>query len=143
MGSGGQHGFFPLGQQGVVAELGQCQGRLSAASTGHGGGVTARAGPGLKPGGEGIANPGSQQPGRSPRKDGGLGPNDEAERQAGQPSYVVHIAITEKGIRTERGFSRLEPGMAVTAEIKTGERSVISFLLSPLQRLANESLRER
>ena len=26
----------------------------------------------------------------------------------------------------------LEPGMAVTTEIKTGERRVISYLLSPL-----------
>lgn len=92
---------------------------------------------------EAVTSPEGAQPGRGARKDGGLGPNDEAERQAGQPSYVVHIAITEKGIQTERGFSRLEPGMAVTAEIKTGERSVISFLLSPLQRLANESMRER
>jgi multidrug efflux pump subunit AcrA (membrane-fusion protein) len=35
------------------------------------------------------------------------------------------------------------PGMAVTAEIKTGRRSVISFLLSPLQRYAHEGVRER
>ncbi len=29
------------------------------------------------------------------------------------------------------------------AEIKTGERSVISYLLSPLKETINESLRER
>ncbi len=37
----------------------------------------------------------------------------------------------------------LSPGMAVTAEIKTGRRSVISYLLSPLQRYAHEGIRER
>lgn len=35
------------------------------------------------------------------------------------------------------------PGMAVTAEIKTGRRRIIEFLLSPLQRRAAEAGRER
>ena len=37
----------------------------------------------------------------------------------------------------------LSPGMAVTAEIKTGTRSVLSYLLSPLRKYRQESLRER
>jgi hemolysin D len=37
----------------------------------------------------------------------------------------------------------LSPGMAVTVEIKTGSRTVISYLLSPLLRYKQESLRER
>lgn len=38
---------------------------------------------------------------------------------------------------------RLTPGMNLTAEIKTGRRRVIDFLLSPIQRAGSESLRER
>ncbi len=38
---------------------------------------------------------------------------------------------------------RLSPGMNVTAEIKTGKRRVIEYLLSPVQRAGSESLRER
>jgi hemolysin D len=38
---------------------------------------------------------------------------------------------------------RLSPGMNLTAEIKTGKRRVIEFLMSPIQRAGNESLRER
>jgi hemolysin D len=37
----------------------------------------------------------------------------------------------------------LWPGMPVTAEIKIGNRSVISYLLSPLNRYAHEVGRER
>jgi hemolysin D len=37
----------------------------------------------------------------------------------------------------------LSPGMAVTVEIKTGSRSIISYLLSPLARYKQETLRER
>lgn len=38
---------------------------------------------------------------------------------------------------------RLSPGMNVTAEIKTGQRRVIEYLLSPIQKVGGESLRER
>ena len=37
----------------------------------------------------------------------------------------------------------ISPGMNITAEIKTGQRRVIEYLLSPIQRAGNESLRER
>jgi hemolysin D len=37
----------------------------------------------------------------------------------------------------------LSPGMAVTVEIKTGTRRIISYLLSPLARYTHDSLRER
>ena len=38
---------------------------------------------------------------------------------------------------------RLSPGMNVTAEIKTGRRRVIDYLLSPVQQAVSESLGER
>jgi hemolysin D len=38
---------------------------------------------------------------------------------------------------------RLTPGMNLSAEIKTGNRSVIDYLLSPLRQHGGESLRER
>ena len=37
----------------------------------------------------------------------------------------------------------LRPGMAVTAEIRTGDRTIIDYLLSPLARKTDESLHER
>jgi hemolysin D len=48
----------------------------------------------------------------------------------------THISIDGKPIR-------LSPGMNVTAEVKTSKRRVIEFLLSPIQRAGQESLRER
>ena len=38
---------------------------------------------------------------------------------------------------------KLSPGMNLTAEIKTGRRRVIDYLMSPVQRATSESLRER
>jgi hemolysin D len=37
----------------------------------------------------------------------------------------------------------LTPGMAVTVEIKTGQRRIIEYLLSPLLRYRQKGLRER
>jgi hemolysin D len=69
--------------------------------------------------------------------------NSEEERQARQAAYVARVSLPDKGIQTEQGFMLFEPGMAVTAEIKTGQRRVISYLLSPLMRYRDEAARER
>jgi hemolysin D len=58
-------------------------------------------------------------------------------------SYVARISLKGTAVDTEQGTRSLEPGMAVTAEIKTGQRRVIEFLLSPLLRYAHEALKER
>jgi len=46
-------------------------------------------------------------------------------------------------MQVEDKLVNLSPGMAVTVEIKTGTRRIISYLLSPLLRYKQEVLRER
>ena len=46
-------------------------------------------------------------------------------------------------MQIEDKLVNLSPGMAVTVEIKTGSRRIISYLLSPLVRYKQEVLRER
>jgi hemolysin D len=65
---------------------------------------------------------------------------DSPERES---SYMVRIALNDTAIDTEAGRMQLGPGMAVTAEIKTGQRRVIEYLLSPIMRYRHDSLRER
>jgi hemolysin D len=65
---------------------------------------------------------------------------DTANDSAG---YIAHVALDRSFIETEQGPAALGPGMNVTTEIKTGTRKVISFLLSPVMRYRQESLRER
>jgi hemolysin D len=60
-----------------------------------------------------------------------------------EPGYVAHIVLAKSGFETEQGWIALEPGMQVTADIKTGRRRVIDFLLSPLERYRNEAFHER
>ncbi len=68
---------------------------------------------------------------------------DGADEQAGSAGYVAHVALERTSMLTEGGPVELGPGMSVTAEIKTGQRRVISYLLSPIARYRQESLRER
>jgi hemolysin D len=65
------------------------------------------------------------------------------EGQAKGPGYVAHVALDSTRLLVDGREETLAPGMAVTAEIKTGRRRVISYLLSPLQRYAHEGGRER
>ncbi len=61
----------------------------------------------------------------------------------GESAYVARVSLADPSILTEQGRMSLEPGMAVTAEIKTGQRRLISYLLSPLLSYRQESMRER
>jgi hemolysin D len=68
---------------------------------------------------------------------------DGADAGQGGSVYEARVSLADMAIDTEQGRLPLEPGMAVTAEIKTGQRSVISYLLSPLLRYKHDGLRER
>jgi hemolysin D len=57
--------------------------------------------------------------------------------------YAVRVSLDRSRIQVEDKMVSLSPGMAVTVEIKTGSRSIMSYLLSPLVRYRHESLRER
>jgi hemolysin D len=57
--------------------------------------------------------------------------------------YAARIALDRTRMRVDENLVNLTPGMAVTAEIRTGSRRVISYLLSPLTRYRHDSLRER
>jgi HlyD family secretion protein len=59
-----------------------------------------------------------------------------------RPHYKARIKLTSGELRNVPTSFRLIPGMAVTAEIKAGERRVISYFLYPLLRGLDESIRE-
>lgn len=57
--------------------------------------------------------------------------------------YSTRIRPQHATINVDGKTVRLSPGMAITAEIKTGKRRVIEYFLSPLIQYKDESLRER
>ncbi|MDH5669348.1 MAG: HlyD family type I secretion periplasmic adaptor subunit [Nitrospira sp.] len=57
--------------------------------------------------------------------------------------YPARVSMERDTISVEGRSVPLTPGMAVTVEIKTGQRRVIEYLMSPLLKSVNESLHER
>jgi hemolysin D len=57
--------------------------------------------------------------------------------------YAARVSLDKTQMLVDENVVNLTPGMAVTVEIKTGARRVLSYLLSPLMRYGHESLRER
>ena len=57
--------------------------------------------------------------------------------------FKLRLQPAQDDIEVDDKRVKLSPGMAVTAEIKTGKRRLIEFFLSPLLRYRQESVRER
>ncbi len=57
--------------------------------------------------------------------------------------YVARISLDRGNLRGGDASLTLAPGMTATVEIKTGSRTVVDYLLSPLARYRHDSLRER
>lgn len=57
--------------------------------------------------------------------------------------YAVKVLLDETALNVKGQAKPITPGMAVSVEIKTGERRIIEYVMSPLMRHTRESLRER
>jgi hemolysin D len=57
--------------------------------------------------------------------------------------YAVKVALEKDSIHVDGRDIKLSAGMSVNVDIKTGERRVIEYVLSPLLQLQRESLHER
>ena len=57
--------------------------------------------------------------------------------------YAARISLDQHQLKAGDRVVELGPGMAVTTEVKTGSRRIISYLLSPLARYEHDVLHER
>lgn len=69
--------------------------------------------------------------------------NDAVQDRKRGLTFPVRIRLATNRIRANDKWVGLTPGMAVTAEIKTGKRSVGHYFLDPVIQTGQESLRER
>ena len=69
--------------------------------------------------------------------------NETSEPKGQELNYSARISLDQTRMQIDDRIVNLSPGMAVKVEIKTGSRSILSYLLSPLRRYQQETLRER
>jgi len=67
---------------------------------------------------------------------------DAAATQSNQPFFKARVLLADKSLGTDKDPVRLLPGMAVSAEIMVGQRTVISYFLYPLLKGLDTAIRE-
>ncbi len=73
-----------------------------------------------------------------------LGTGQESSEPTGQElNYSARVSLDRTQMQVEDRLVNLSPGMAVTVEIKTGERTILSYLLSPLRNYQQDMMHER
>ncbi len=65
------------------------------------------------------------------------------DKEKGGLVYATRVSMDRATMQVEGKQVHLSPGMAVTVEVKTGQRRVMEYLLSPLLKSVQESLHER
>jgi len=69
--------------------------------------------------------------------------NDTVRDKKLGSTFPVRIRLETTRIHVDKRWIELSPGMAVSADILTGKRSVIGYFFDPLLQTAQESMRER
>ena len=69
--------------------------------------------------------------------------SDSSEPEGQELLYSARVSLDKSRMQIEDKMVNLAPGMAVTIEVKTGSRRIIEYVMSPLLRYRQESLRER
>jgi HlyD family secretion protein len=71
-------------------------------------------------------------------------PQKAAAQGQNPQSYKALVKLASQEFRASNGeVLKIAPGMVVQAEIHQGRRSVLEYLLSPVQKVAAEAGRER
>jgi hemolysin D len=68
---------------------------------------------------------------------------DALQMENGALVYAAAVTMAKSSMVVDGNEVALSPGMNVTVEIKTGQRRLIEYFLSPLMQAKQESLRER
>ena len=78
--------------------------------------------------------------------EGGLAKVNAVDKSDANQPQLVYRALVELGsteLASQGMRFKLSPGMQVSAEINLGSRTVLQYLLSPIQKTAHEAWRER
>ena len=74
---------------------------------------------------------------------GGQSAKDAQQQPSTDLAYAAKVTLDRDWIAVDGKTERFQPGMRVSAEIKTGERRVIEYILSPVMQTVKEAGRER
>jgi membrane fusion protein, adhesin transport system len=68
---------------------------------------------------------------------------DSIQPQQGDPYYIVHVRTDSNALAFQGRELRVIPGMTANVDVLTGKRSVLTYLLKPVNKMRETALRER
>lgn len=68
---------------------------------------------------------------------------DAVTEEKSAPYYLARIALDRRTIGVDGRQVPLTPGLSATADIRTGRRRLIEYLIDPVSRDVSEAARER
>jgi hemolysin D len=68
---------------------------------------------------------------------------DAQQNEQGLLVFPAELKLFTETLEVDGETHTLQPGMTVSAELKTGKRRIIEYLLSPLLRMKTDSIEER
>lgn len=68
---------------------------------------------------------------------------DTIQKEDGSIWYICQIAVDGNGFTSIGKTIKILPGMVAEADIVSGEKTVLKYLLQPVTKIANEAFRER
>jgi membrane fusion protein, adhesin transport system len=68
---------------------------------------------------------------------------DSIQPQQGEPYFVAHVRTHANAVAFQGKLLPVIPGMTATADVLTGRKSVLEYLLKPINKVRERALRER
>lgn len=68
---------------------------------------------------------------------------DSIQPQQGEPYFIAHVRPDTDSLEFQGKKLAVTPGMTVTADVLTGRKSVLHYLLKPINKARERALRER
>jgi adhesin transport system membrane fusion protein len=68
---------------------------------------------------------------------------DSMQPQQGEPYFVAHVRTDTSGLAFQGKILPVIPGMTATVDVLTGHKTVLHYLLKPINKARERALRER
>ena len=68
---------------------------------------------------------------------------DSIQPQQGDPYFIAHVRANANGVEFQGKLLPVIPGMTATADVLTGRKTVLHYLLKPVNKVRERALRER
>ena len=65
------------------------------------------------------------------------------DQNTGEPYYQVRVSTDSSVLNKDGKSYAIMPGMISTVEIMTGRKTILSYLLKPINKARDEAMRER